>query len=108
MIRFFQRSMHNREAAPGISRELNAAEIGLLVPAVLAILALAVYPQFLVEKIEPAAGVAVSQVTAGAHPQRKVAEIPQARPNCEAKANGSHTRSIEVCLKEGGGAECCH
>jgi NADH-quinone oxidoreductase subunit M len=106
MIRFFQRSMHNREAAPGISRELNAAEIGLLVPAVLAILALAVYPQFLVEKIEPAAGVAVSQVTAGGHPQRKVAAVPQPMPNCGAKAKP--TRSIELCLKEGGGARCCH
>ena len=55
MIRFFQRSMHNRESAEGRSRELDGAELGLLVPAVLAILALAVYPQYLVEKVAPAA-----------------------------------------------------
>lgn len=55
MIRFFQRTMHNPETTEGHSRELNAIEIGLLLPAVLAILALAVYPQYLVTKIEPAA-----------------------------------------------------
>ncbi|MGB0888976.1 MAG: complex I subunit 4 family protein [Solirubrobacterales bacterium] len=53
MIRMFQKSMHNRERGEGSSRELNATEFGLLLPAVLAVLALAIYPQFVVERIEP-------------------------------------------------------
>lgn len=62
MIRFFQRSMHNREGAEGRSRELDATEFGLLLPAVLIVLALAVYPQFVVERIEPGADVTVQSV----------------------------------------------
>jgi NADH-quinone oxidoreductase subunit M len=59
MIRFFQRAMHNRESIEGQSRELSAAELGLLLPAVLLVLALAVYPQFVVERVEPGAKTAV-------------------------------------------------
>ncbi|MFY9487175.1 MAG: NADH-quinone oxidoreductase subunit M [Solirubrobacterales bacterium] len=55
MIRLFQRAMHNRDRGAGESRELDSTELGLLLPTVLIILALAVYPQFMVERIEPAA-----------------------------------------------------
>lgn len=60
MLRFYQRSMHYRgtagdEQIETRSRELSAAELGLLLPAVLIVLALAVYPQYVVERIEPAA-----------------------------------------------------
>jgi NADH-quinone oxidoreductase subunit M len=59
MLRFYQRSMHNRgaddEQTDGRSRELNISELGLLLPAVLIVLATAVYPQFLVSRIAPEA-----------------------------------------------------
>lgn len=55
MIRFYQRAMHGRTGAAVDSRELDGGELGLLLPAVLVILAMAVYPQYVVERIEPAA-----------------------------------------------------
>ncbi len=61
MIRFFQRSMHNREGEVVVARDIGAAELGLLLPAVLILLALAVYPQTLVEKVEPMAAPAISR-----------------------------------------------
>jgi NADH-quinone oxidoreductase subunit M len=82
MIRFFQRSMHNPESAEGHSRELNGSELGLLVPAVLAILALAIYPQYLVTKVEPAAKTATTAAgesgsVAAASAPAKIAEAGQ-------------------------------
>ncbi len=62
MIRFFQRSMHNREGAGVIAREIGAAEVGLLLPAVLVLLALAVYPQWMVTKVEPIAEPSLARV----------------------------------------------
>lgn len=63
MIRFFQRSMHGPTGGAE-SRELDATELGLLLPAVLIVLALAVYPQFVVERIEPAADAALQAIEA--------------------------------------------
>ncbi|MGH2906115.1 MAG: complex I subunit 4 family protein [Solirubrobacterales bacterium] len=81
MIRFFQRSMHNREAPEGRSRELNASELGLLAPAVIVILALAVYPQFVVSKIEPAAKEIAGAASATGTPVASAAESTgQAKP----------------------------
>jgi NADH-quinone oxidoreductase subunit M len=60
MLRFYQRSMHYRgsagdELTESRSAELSAGELGLLLPTVLIVLALAVYPQWVVERIAPAA-----------------------------------------------------
>lgn len=59
MLRFYQRTMHNRgaddEQTDTRSRELSAGELGLLLPLVLIVLATAVYPQFLVTRIAPEA-----------------------------------------------------
>lgn len=63
MIRMFQKSMHNREPQEGKSRELNTTEFGLLLPAVLIVLALAIYPQFIVQRIEPSVTFTVESVT---------------------------------------------
>ncbi|MBJ7354642.1 MAG: NADH-quinone oxidoreductase subunit M [Thermoleophilaceae bacterium] len=73
MLRMFQRSMHNRgsagdEATNSRSRELDSGELGLLVPAVLVILALAIYPQYVVERVEPNAAQTVKSVTQPAQP----------------------------------------
>ncbi len=59
-LRFFQGAMHTRCSAGDATterraRELSADELGVLLPAVLILIALAVYPQFVVERIEPAA-----------------------------------------------------
>jgi NADH-quinone oxidoreductase subunit M len=68
MLRMFQRSMHNRGTAGDEeteirSRELDSTELSLLLPAVLIILALAIYPQYVVERVEPNAKQAVTSVT---------------------------------------------
>ncbi len=68
MLRFFQRAMHNRgtagdEETEARSRELDGYEFGLLLPAVLIVLALAIYPQYVVERVEPGAKQAVTVPT---------------------------------------------
>lgn len=62
MIRFFQKSMHNREGGEVDSREISIVEGALLLPAVLLVLALAVYPQYVVERVEPGAAQALQSV----------------------------------------------
>jgi NADH-quinone oxidoreductase subunit M len=54
MIRLYQRSMHNRLAAGAESRELTTQDGLVIVPVVAVILALAVYPQFLLHRTENA------------------------------------------------------
>lgn len=68
MLRMFQRSMHNRGSVSDQetdlrSRELDASEFALLLPVVMVILVTAVYPQFVVERVEPNARQAVIFVT---------------------------------------------
>lgn len=68
MLRMFQRAMHNRgavsdEETDARSRELDAGEFALLLPVVLIVLAMAVYPQYVVERVEPNAEQAVMSVT---------------------------------------------
>ncbi|HEV8233859.1 MAG TPA: NADH-quinone oxidoreductase subunit M [Gemmatimonadaceae bacterium] len=68
VLRLFQRSMQNRgtagdEETNARSRELDSTELSLLLPAVLIILALAVYPQWVVERIEPNAKQAVTSAS---------------------------------------------
>jgi NADH:ubiquinone oxidoreductase subunit 4 (subunit M) len=79
----FQRSMQNRGTAGDEetalrSRELDSGELALLLPAVLVILALAVYPQYVVERIEPNASQAVTSVTKPA--SSPVAERSETEP----------------------------
>jgi NADH-quinone oxidoreductase subunit M len=59
MIRLYQRSMHNR-LAPGVeSRELTTQDGLVLVPVVAVIIALALYPQFVLHRSETAVGSSV-------------------------------------------------
>lgn len=81
MLRFYQRAMHYRgsagdEATEQRSVELSSVELGLLLPAVLILLVLAVYPQWVVERIEPSAKASVV-AAASANGQSKVAQVPQ-------------------------------
>ena len=52
MIRMYQRSMHNRLAPGAESRELSRWDFGLIAPLVAVIIALGVYPQFVLERSE--------------------------------------------------------
>jgi NADH-quinone oxidoreductase subunit M len=69
MIRVFQRTMHNREAPAVESREIGLIDLAAVAPLVAAIVALGVYPNFVVdrteaatvEKIEPARAFAAEQ-----------------------------------------------
>lgn len=83
MLRFFQRAMHYRgsagdEETERRSKELNSNELGLLLPAVLVLIALAIYPQFVVERIEPSARRA-TEVAAKAGAPQDVAAVSQDR-----------------------------
>lgn len=81
MIRFFQHAMHRRESKEGNSKELDSTEIGLLLPAVLIALALAVYPQVVVERAEPGAAETVAQYGLPAPP-------PSAKPETRESSAG--------------------
>jgi NADH-quinone oxidoreductase subunit M len=52
MIRFFQRAMHNRAGPEVASREIGKADLVAIVPLVLIILALGVYPQLVLARTE--------------------------------------------------------
>jgi NADH-quinone oxidoreductase subunit M len=54
VIRLFQRSMHNRVAAGVESRDLSRGELAVLAPLTAVIVALGVYPQFVLGATEPA------------------------------------------------------
>ena len=65
MIRFYQRSMHNRVGPDVESRDLALPDLASLVPLVGVILALAVYPQIVLQRSEPTANQIVSTATGG-------------------------------------------
>jgi NADH-quinone oxidoreductase subunit M len=64
VLRAFIRAMHNR-VAPGVdSRDVGFGDLAALVPVLVVILALALYPQFGLKRSEPAAKASVAAVTA--------------------------------------------
>jgi NADH:ubiquinone oxidoreductase subunit 4 (subunit M) len=70
--------MHNRgsvsdEQTDARARELDGTELSLLLPAVLIVLALAIYPQYVVERVEPNAAASVAAVAKAG----QVAERPE-------------------------------
>lgn len=64
MLRAFIKSMHNRVNPAVDSREVSFRDLGVLVPSVVVILALALYPQFGLEKTEQTTKQTVAQVQA--------------------------------------------
>jgi NADH-quinone oxidoreductase subunit M len=52
MIRVFQRTMHNRVAPKVVSREIDGINLAAVAPIVAVIVALGVYPNFVVERTE--------------------------------------------------------
>jgi len=63
MIRLYQRSMHNRLGPGAESRDLAVPELAGLLPLVAVILALAVYPQIVLQRSEPTANGIVTTAT---------------------------------------------
>jgi NADH-quinone oxidoreductase subunit M len=61
MIRMYQRAMHNRQGAAAESREISRADLGLIAPLVAVIVALGVYPNFVLTRTEKS--------TRAAHPE---------------------------------------
>jgi NADH-quinone oxidoreductase subunit M len=65
MLRAFIRAMHNR-VGPGVgSRELGFGDLAVLVPVIVVILALALYPQFGLKRSEPSAKASVAAAANG-------------------------------------------
>jgi NADH-quinone oxidoreductase subunit M len=62
-LRLYQRTMHNREPPRIESREITVHEGAVLLPLVLCILALAIYPQLVLKRADPAATAAVDSVS---------------------------------------------
>ena len=56
MIRLYQRSMHNQPGPDVVSREVGLRDLLVLVPLVLVIVALSVYPQLVLDRSEEAVG----------------------------------------------------
>jgi NADH-quinone oxidoreductase subunit M len=54
MIRLYQRSMHNPIGAGAESREMSMRDAAVIVPVVAVIVALALYPQFVLDRSEQA------------------------------------------------------
>jgi NADH-quinone oxidoreductase subunit M len=67
MIRLYQRSMHNRVGPRVESRDLTLPELSTVAPLVGVILALALYPQIVLQRSEPTANGIVSSATSGPH-----------------------------------------
>ncbi len=62
-LRVFIRSMHNRVAPSVTSREIGFSDLAVLVPIVLVILALALYPQFVLKRTEPSVRSSIAVAT---------------------------------------------
>jgi NADH-quinone oxidoreductase subunit M len=61
MIRMFQRTMHNRPGAAVASRELGRLDLAAVAPLVAVIVALGVYPHFVVDRTERSTTAAIAQ-----------------------------------------------
>jgi NADH-quinone oxidoreductase subunit M len=75
MIRFFQRSMHNR-VPPGVeSSDLCRLDVGTIAPLAAVVVALGIYPQLILDRSEEATTAKVREAGALADGQRVVSEI---------------------------------
>jgi NADH-quinone oxidoreductase subunit M len=78
-LRLYQGAMHNREPDGLLSREIGLRDGLVLAPLVLCILALALYPQLILERTAPTVGQTVAQVTGGEAPEAKLADRHEIR-----------------------------
>jgi NADH-quinone oxidoreductase subunit M len=72
-LRLYQGAMHNRQPDGLLSREIGLRDGLVLAPLVLCILALALYPQLVLERTAPTVGQTVAKVSGGEAPEAKLA-----------------------------------
>jgi NADH-quinone oxidoreductase subunit M len=77
MIRVFQETMHNRVGPAAESRDIDGLNLAAIAPLVAVIVALGVYPHFVVERTETSTTAAIEQarnmaLTGVAHPEVSV------------------------------------
>ncbi|HEY3553363.1 MAG TPA: proton-conducting transporter membrane subunit, partial [Solirubrobacterales bacterium] len=72
-LRLYQGAMHNRKPEGLLSREIGLRDAVVLVPLVLCILALALYPQLILKRTNPSVQQTVAKVTGGPAPESKLA-----------------------------------
>ena len=73
-LRLYQQTMHNRQPEGLLSREIGLRDGLVLAPLVLCILALALYPQLILERTAPTVEQTVAKVKRGEAPEAKLAE----------------------------------
>src|SRR6185295_12354834 len=74
-LRLYQQTMHNRGPEGLMSREIGVRDGLVLVPLVLCIVGLALYPQLILERTAPTVEQTVAKVTGGEAPEAKLAEV---------------------------------
>ncbi|MDX6604216.1 MAG: NADH-quinone oxidoreductase subunit, partial [Solirubrobacterales bacterium] len=72
-LRLYQRTMHNRKPDGVASREIGLRDALVLGPIVLCILALALYPQLILQRTAPTVEQTVGAVTGGDAPEAQLA-----------------------------------
>jgi NADH-quinone oxidoreductase subunit M len=79
-LRLYQGAMHNRKPEGLLSREISVRDGLVLVPLVLCIVGLALYPQLILKRTDPSVEHTVAKVTGGSAPQSKLASEQQPTP----------------------------
>jgi len=74
-LRMYQGTMHNRKPEGLLSREIGFRDALVLVPLVLCILGLALYPQLILERTAPKVDQTVSRVRGGETPEARLADM---------------------------------
>jgi NADH-quinone oxidoreductase subunit M len=73
-LRLYQGTMHNRKPEGLLSREIGIRDALVLVPLVLCIVGLALYPQLILKRTDPSVEQTVAKVTGGTAPESKLAK----------------------------------
>jgi NADH-quinone oxidoreductase subunit M len=79
-LRLYQGAMHNRKPDGVASREISLRDGVVLAPLVLCILGLALYPQLILHRTDPAVKRTVAAVTGGPAPKAQLASAEEERP----------------------------
>ncbi len=83
-LRLYQKTMHNRKPDGLLSREIGLRDGLVLVPLVLCIVGLALYPQLILKRTAPTVQQTVAKATGGEAPEAQLASKPKT-----ASQNGS-------------------
>ncbi len=96
-LRLYQGAMHNRAPGGLLSREIGLRDALVLVPLVLCILGLALYPQLILERTAPSVEQTVAKVTGGEAPEAKLASTP---PTGRKRSYVDRNRPVSMALGE--------